>query len=192
MNATEDPNARVDLQNLEAVDYATVQAAVIGPKCVGCHGNASGNQGGVNLETYTALRASLNRVAHRSLVRQDMPPRDRLSDRQGQILTAWIEAGAPEVVAASTSPRDPSLEQGPTDFAKIRDKIWKTKCLDCHAPPAPQGDLDLTSLIAVRAKAAAIFERVYLKQDMPVAPYPMLTPRERKVLLQWFDSGMPQ
>jgi uncharacterized membrane protein len=63
--------------------------------------------------------------------------------------------------------------------------------LDCHSQPQPQGNLDLTSYPESKEKAAKIFDRVFIRQDMPVEPYPALSPKERKTLLNWFNMGMP-
>lgn len=184
-------NARTGAQSLENVDFAVVERTVIGPKCLSCHATATGNQGGTNLEGLKNVRALLSRVTYRSLERRDMPP-NGLSERDAAILRAWVEQGAPEKVIGPQELADTTLEQGPNDWAKIRDRVFLVKCLDCHSGKEPQGDLDLTTLGSARANAAAIFDRVIVKSDMPIAPYPMLSPRERRVLLKWFDLGMPE
>jgi uncharacterized membrane protein len=179
--------------NLEQLDYAAVQKSVIGPRCLSCHSNQVGNQGGVNLESYKAMRALLNRVAYRALERQDMPPREPMSEREKRVLRSWIENGAPESITGPVAKPDPQIDQGPTDWAKIQTKIFgPRKCLDCHSGKEPQAGLDLSDILQVRAKAGAIFERVIVKQDMPLPPLPSVSPRERRVLLQWFDLGMPE
>ncbi len=179
------------ITSLDEVDFRVVQAQVIGPKCLSCHATATGNQGGTNLEGLQAVRSLLSRVSYRSLERRDMPPAG-LGERETAILRTWIENGAPETIQVSSEKPDPTLEQGPNDWPKIRDRIFTAKCLDCHSGKEPHGGLDITTLEATRAKAAAIFDRVIVRSDMPIAPYPMLTPRERRVLLKWFDLGMPE
>lgn len=175
----------------DQVDFSLLQSSVIGPRCYGCHTDATGNQGGVNLERYKTVRAALSRVAYRSLERRDMPP-SGLSEPEMKLLRSWIEAGAPEKISGVAQKPDPNLDRGPNDWTKIRDHVFKAKCLACHSGENPDGDLDLSSLPQVRAHAAVIFERVIVTQDMPLAPYPVMTPKERRVLLQWFDSGMPE
>lgn len=182
----------VSIQDLGPLDFATVQAAVIGPKCLSCHSNAGGNQGGSNLESYRAVRAQLGRILFRSLEKRDMPPRAPLNGAQMQALRDWAELGAPKRASGPVQKPDPSLDRGPNDWAKVRDRIFKAKCLDCHSAPEPQAGLDLTSLQETRAKAVVIFDRVIVRQDMPVQPYPSLSPREKRVLLQWFELGMPE
>lgn len=174
------------------LEYKTVLTAVIGPRCLGCHSSAAGNQGGLNIETYQALKAHLSRVAYRSLEKRDMPA-GGLSPAQTQLLQAWIDAGAPEFDGGPVLGKpDPELSQGPTDWPKVRDKIFGAKCMTCHDPSNPGGGLDLSSLPMVRAKATVIFERVVVRRDMPLSPYPGLNDKEMGVLMQWFGKGMPE
>lgn len=182
----------VDSASLDKVDFTLVQATLIAPKCLGCHATVTGNQGGTNLESLKSIRALLPRISFRALEKRDMPP-GGLSEREALVLRTWIEQGAPEsLVGPQESSGDPTIEQGPNDWAKIRDRIFAVKCLDCHSGKDPQGGLDLTTLATTRLKAAAIFDRVIVQGNMPIAPYPMLAPRERRVLLKWFDLGMPE
>ncbi|CAN5716102.1 hypothetical protein BH10BDE1_BH10BDE1_03740 [soil metagenome] len=183
---------KVGSESLTNVDYALVQKTVIGPKCLTCHSNGGGNQGGTNLESLKAVRSLLTRISYRSVERRDMPP-SGLGERELTILKNWIDSGAPEsVIGPEETTSDSKIEQGPNDWAKIRDRIFLQKCLDCHSGKVPEGGLDLSTLASTRAKGAAIFDRVILKGNMPIAPYPALAPRERRALLKWFDLGMPE
>lgn len=173
-------------------DFKTIQGAVLGPRCLGCHSSAGGNSGGTNLEQYGTVRSLLSRIAFRTLEKKDMPPRGALSAMEAQLLQNWIDSGAPETVATVGEKPDPNELSGPNDWAKVRDKIFAKKCSDCHSGATPDAGLDTTDLKQVRAKVLAIFDRVVVKGDMPVAPYPAMTPKERKILLQWFDSGLPE
>ena len=183
-------------EKLESPDFMTVQMALIGPKCLRCHSNAGGNKGESNLESYKNVRAQLNKLAYRVLELRDMPPQEGLSERQIRLLRNWVDQGAPETQLPGSEKPDSTLEQGPINWAKIRDKIFVKKYAACHFPPSspdkppPMTGLDLSSLAEVRNKAALIFERVVIKQDMPIEPYPAISPRERRVLLKWFEMGM--
>lgn len=194
-NKLHDPNStggKVGVESIENVDYAFVLQNVISPKCLACHSAAGGNQGGTNLETLKSIRALMSRISYRSIERRDMPPTG-LGDRDVTILKNWIEQGAPEtLVGPQEATSDSTIEQGPNDWSKIRDRIFTQKCLDCHSGKNPEGGLDLTTLASTKANAAAIFDRVIIKGNMPLAPYPALAPRERRVLLKWFDLGMPE
>jgi len=175
-----------------ALDFRTIQEVILRPRCLGCHMDATGNQGGANLETYSNVRRLMNRISFRSIEKMDMPPRGPLSSTELQLLKNWLEMGAPEKSSDIQGESDSGLDLGPTDWEKINKKIFARKCLDCHSQPSPQGDLDLNSYEQVKSKAMAIFDRVILKQDMPVEPYPALSMRERKILLDWMNMGLPQ
>lgn len=176
-------------QSLEGLDFKAIQTAVIGPRCLGCHSSAGGSQGGLNIETYALVKSHLRRVAYRALEKRDMPA-GGLSESQGRLLRAWVDAGAPEFARQGPAEK-PETDLG-AGWETIRDKVFGAKCMDCHGPANPGGGLDLTSLAMVRAKAAVIFDRVIIRQDMPVNPYPTLNDRERGALLKWFDQGMPE
>ena len=185
-------SGKIGTESLDNVDYAFVQNNVIAPKCLACHSAAGGNQGGTNLENLKAVRALMSRVSYRAIERRDMPP-SGLGERDLMILKNWIEQGAPEsVVGPQEATSDSTIEQGPNDWAKIRDRIFTQKCLDCHSGKNPEAGLDLSTLTSTKAKASAIFDRVIVQGNMPIAPYPALAPRERRVLLKWFDLGMPE
>lgn len=178
-------------ENIAQPDFKAVQS-VLGAKCASCHSNMGGNQGGTNLETYQAVRSKLNRVLYRSLETRDMPPRQPLTEREMTLLRNWADSGAPETVIGIGEKPGDNIESGPTNWAKIKDKLFAAKCNTCHQQPKPDAGLDLTDLAQVRGRAPAIFDRVIVKQDMPISPYPAVTPRERRVLLKWFDAGMPE
>ncbi len=179
-------------QSLDLVDFKTVQAKIIGPKCLGCHSGASGNQGGTNLESYTSVRRLMNRISFRALEKGDMPPSGKLTSGDADLLKNWFEMGAPESVVGTEEKSDMSIDQGPTDWAKISQRLFSKKCMDCHSQPQPQGNLDLGSYEEVKAKATLIFDRVIIRQDMPVEPYPALSLKERKVFLNWMNMGLPR
>lgn len=191
----ENKGVPMNAQQMRVPDFKAIRSLLLETKCIGCHSDKVA-KGGVNLERYAQVRAALNRLAFRVLEKQDMPPDRPVSAQEAQLLMNWIDMGAPEKSDVNFEKPNPDLERGPTDWPKVRDKIFAIKCLDCHSAAMPDtrpdANLDLTSLIEVRAKASIIFDRIILKQDMPLAPYPAVSPSERKVLLKWFDSGMPE
>ena len=179
------------LEEGQIPDYAAVQFLVIGPRCLSCHSNQAGNKGNLNLETYRQLRANLANVTYRTLEAKNMPA-EGLSESERRVLELWFDAGAPEKIIGGGEKPDPDLDRGPNDWNKIKSKIFTPKCSACHAEENPEKGLNLSDLPMVKAKAGEIFRRTIIDQDMPKAPYPALTPRERRVLLKWFDSGMPE
>lgn len=200
-NNPKNQNGDVDFQfaNLESPDFDTVFRAVIAPKCLGCHAMATGNKGQSNLETYNNVRTQLNKIRFRVFEdnNKPMPPEGSLSEIQKKILLNWYDSGAPEHPVAGGEKPDPDLERGAINWDKIRVKIFQKKCSACHFPsaeaggPPPEAGLDLSQYAMVAQKASLIFDRAILKQDMPISPFPALNPRERRVLLKWFELGMP-
>lgn len=186
------PDGSISEKNVETPDFKAVQSGIFESKCLSCHSNSGGNKGQLNMESYQRIKAARVRIGYRTLEAQDMPPDRPLAPKQLEMLRNWLEAGAPETISGPSEKPDPELEKGLINWVKIRDKIFTPKCLDCHSSPEPQGGLDLTKLAEVRGRSPMIFDRVIIKQDMPLSPYPAATPRERRVLLKWFDLGMPE
>jgi uncharacterized membrane protein len=179
------------LESGAPLDYKAVQN-LMRARCVSCHSNVGGNQGGTNLETYPAVRSKLNRVLYRSTEALDMPPKRPLNEREQSLLKEWADSGAPETIIGIGEKPGDNIESGPTNWTKIKDRLFAAKCSVCHRGETAEAGLDLTDLSQVRNKAPAIFDRVIVKQDMPIAPYPAVTPKERRTLLKWFDAGMPE
>jgi hypothetical protein len=79
----------------EVLDFASVSEAVFTPHCIRCHSTASGNQGGVNLETYAAVKPIIGLVQE-VIVDGSMPIAAPLSEELKSIVVDWVTAGAPE------------------------------------------------------------------------------------------------
>lgn len=171
------------------VNYKSVNAQIIAPQCLNCHSNATGNKGGLNLETLDAIKAKMNQVYYRTIETKDMPPERPLSEGALELLKSWIEAGAPENNVGK--PGAPEI-RGPYTWMKIRDQILNSNCLDCHSGPDAEGKLDLASYDTFKNQWSQIFDRTFVKQDMPPQPYPSLSPNEKFALLKWISQGMPQ
>lgn len=179
-------------QDLGPIDFATVYSTVIGPKCVSCHSAAGGNGGGANLETFANVKALITRVQYRALIKKDMPPVS-LSRSESNVLAAWIEQGAPENIdPLNPKPSVPGDTGELPNFALVKEKVFQARCLGCHSGPLPDDDLDLSDYATVKTKASRVFHRIFVAADMPVPPLPPLTAAERKILLKWFDLGMPE
>lgn len=79
----------------EKLSYALIKSQVIDTSCVRCHSAASGNRGGVNLETYAEVVKNAQSIF--AAVEGDfMPPRTKLTLDQKQKFLSWIELGMPE------------------------------------------------------------------------------------------------
>lgn len=79
----------------EQITFEIVFKQVVGPSCIQCHSEASGNGGDVNLETYDNFVAVKDRVRE-TVADGSMPRRSRLSDQQKKLILKWIDQGALE------------------------------------------------------------------------------------------------
>lgn len=176
----------------ENPDFDTVNAVVLGPKCVSCH-NDSKMEGGANLKGFANVKGLLGRVMFRAIDAKTMPPGKPLSQIEIDVLERWWNLGSPErLVGGVDNKPSTDLEKGPTDWTKIKEGILRTKCLDCHQPPEPEGKLDLSDLDVVREHMGEIVNAIFIKNSMPKAPYPSFTPVESRVFMKWVTNGTPK
>lgn len=84
--------------NLEP-KFTSVFNNVIKPKCLGCHSNAGGNKGGVNLETYNSLRSfTTPGLSANSVLVIALSAGGKMSGRvtanELSVIKQWIDAGS--------------------------------------------------------------------------------------------------
>lgn len=168
-------------------NYESVNAKVISGQCLNCHSEASGNKGNLNLENYQNIRANLNQIMYRVLEVKDMP-QGGLTVSDYALMEMWLTAGAPE---KNTQGLMPSLK-GPFNWLVIKDQILKRNCLDCHSSISPEAGLDLSDYDQFKNNYAKIFDRTFVKQDMPPEPYDGLNANEKQALLKWISQGFPK
>lgn len=80
------------------LNYTAVNNRIIAPYCLSCHAAATGNQGGINLETLASLSSRISTLNRVAVVDKSMPKPGSSPLPQGAInmLDAWLRAGAPE------------------------------------------------------------------------------------------------
>lgn len=178
---------RINQLALES-NYDGVNAKVITGQCLQCHSKDGGNQGGLNLETYQNIRANLNQIMFRVLETKDMP-RGGLTGADYALMEMWLQAGAPE--KSSSVGFVPALK-GPFNWLVVKEQILKRNCLDCHSSISPEAGLDLSDYDQFKNNYAKIFDRTFVKQDMPPEPYDGLNVNEKQALLKWISQGFPK
>ncbi len=72
--------------------FLEVNTKVFVPHCVRCHGAA----GGVNLDSYARVLNDIDAIYTAVLAQKKMPPDERLTSDESDILEKWIKAGAPK------------------------------------------------------------------------------------------------
>jgi uncharacterized membrane protein len=85
---TVDPNA--------PVTFAEINSRIIQPHCLRCHSVGGGNDGGVNLESYSAVKGQLVAIRLSTVESARMPREGTMSANLRALLGAWIEQGGPE------------------------------------------------------------------------------------------------
>lgn len=180
---TEETFNQLALEN----NYESVNARVISGQCLNCHSEAAGNKGHLNLESYQNIRANLNQIMYRVLEVKDMP-QGGLNEKDYALMDMWLTSGAPEKNTQSTVP----LLKGPFNWLVIRDQVLKTNCLDCHSSVSPEAGLDLSDYDQFKNNYAKIFDRTFVKQDMPPEPYDSLSANEKQAVLKWISQGFPK
>lgn len=178
---------RINALALES-NYESVNAKVLAGQCLQCHSAAGGNAGSLNLETYQNIRANLNQIMYRVLETKDMP-RGGLTGADYALMEMWLHAGAPE---KNTQTGLVPVLKGPFNWLVIRDQILKRNCLDCHSSVTPEAGLDLSDYDQLKNNYAKIFDRTFVKQDMPPEPYDGLNVGEKQAVLKWISQGFPK
>lgn len=169
-------------------NYASINTFVLSNQCLSCHSEASGNKGGLNLETYIQIKSNLNQIMYRVLETKDMPP-NPLPETQFNLLKYWLESGAPE--HNTTNGPEASI-QGPLNWFKIKNQILVKNCLECHQGEKAEANLDLSQLENFKNNADKIFNRVFIKQDMPPQIFATLSQNEKQAMMKWISQGFPQ
>lgn len=185
------PSGPIPNEKLNSPDYATVSAVVLKDRCVRCHSAAGGMKGDLDLEGYEKVKAEISEIEFHVFEKRDMPPRGKLTPLEERTLRLWIDQGAPLKTGCDPA-IDPTFQCTPLTFANMSLRILGPKCLECHSAANPQGGLDVGNLADFKSKVGVVFDRVFVKKDMPQLPVKPLNIDERRALLNWIDLGMPE
>ncbi len=193
------------------VSFQVINSSLIQPKCLECHSSATGDAGGINLETYENVVANLGLI--KSEVASDSMPKNRakLSANEKSILFAWIDAGGPKdpVEPTPTPPQGP-VEPTPTQpepeppveptppqvefisYEKVHNEVIQPRCLGCHSDASGnRGGVNLETYENVVALTSVIEEEIK-SGSMPRPRNRPLTPEQKDLILKWIASGAPR
>lgn len=165
--------------------FEHVNEYVIKTNCVGCHSEARGNKGDVNLESYAAVLQSLKEVKD-SIVDGFMPPKrgKPLTEEQKKLILNWIDAGAKEAAPVAVTPPPEEIR-----FTEIFDQVLVPYCLRCHSEQGHnEGDLNLETYENV-VKAAFDIKSDIEQGFMPPKRSKQMTPEQKKMILDWLAAG---
>lgn len=203
----------------EEISYKLINAKVLAKHCVGCHSEAGGNKGDLNLENYKNV-FEVKAEIRAEVFNRTMPPKKfpklKLNDTQVQFILDWIDFGAKE--EAEVEPPAPPVTKPPTDeppvvvvppvvteppiseppsatepakiyFAEVFEKVIQTNCLKCHSTAG--GDKGDLNLETYQN----IFD---YKEDiasdvdsgqMPPRRGTALTSEQKTLILDWIKQG---
>jgi mono/diheme cytochrome c family protein len=201
----------------DEMNYSEANALVFQPSCVTCH-SQSNHQGGVALDSYVGVKASLGLIQN-ELSGGTMPPSAPLPGDQVSLILAWIANGAPEDAIVSASPTatpsvpphatptpKPIVVATPTPnssgliatYTSIRQNIFVTKCLTCHSAGASESRYPLDTYASMMANGNLIKagnptgSSVYTAINggsMPPRGYTAVTAAELAVIKAWIQNG---
>ncbi len=115
-------NASQETSTPVVINYALLNSQIFAPICLRCHSKAAGNQGGINLETYTTVKQNLSNV--QSVIATNFMPLNGppLSQALKNLLNAWIVNGAPQ-------------SEGPLLDEELSSKISPEVYFQTESPP---------------------------------------------------------
>lgn len=182
------------------LNYANVNANVLTPKCTSCHGT----QGGINLQSYSAVVSNLalvqSQVIAGAMPKSPVPP---LTSNEFNLLMRWINAGAPEFSQPNSPapgiPPDGNPPLTPT-FSAIHQNIFVPKCLACHSAGHSEANIPLAKISDLSPYVVPgnpsgstlwIITNPSRSSRMPPASSGIsaLTTEERKTISDWITNG---
>ena len=176
------------------ISYAQVQSSIFQPNCVQCHSSYNPS-GGVTLDSYAGVKASLSLVKN-EVEGKTMPPAGPLSDNKIQMVSEWIDAGAPEAVVVSNPEGSPTPAASPTptatpslsriSFAQVQTAIFNPSCVSCHSGSRPKGGVLLDTYANVKKNLSGAQSEID-SQDMP--PSEPISDSNTQLLADWITQG---
>lgn len=185
------------------ISYQAIRQGVFLPNCVACHGNS----GGVNLESYSAIKANLSKVEKAVLIDKTMPKGRPLGALELKLLDLWIKAGAPENSDTPTPnlPLEPNEPIDPS-FTSIKKRIFDSKCLSCHTEGGGASGVPLRTIQDLLTSPRelvlpgnpdesglwiAVSRQDNKKMPPPTSGSP-LSSEELAIIKKWIEIGAPE
>lgn len=186
------------------IDYAQIKTQIIAPNCYACHTAASGNQGGINLETYQNVLNHLvdiqADIADGSMPKNSNP----LSANEKSLLNTWVSQGSPQTVSSVTIPVStptpistpnsgaPSTNTAPAaiTYQTVNAQIFQPSCLSCHSTNGGNSaGINLETYANVLKHISSV-KVVISNGTMPIGGH--LSSAKKKLISDWIAAGAPQ
>ncbi len=201
-----------------AITFNRDVAPIISSNCVECHSGA-GAQGGVRLENFEQVSASIVRVNARMNDRNNpMPPGSLIGIVMRQTVMDWIDGGLlegdsedveetpivveevipPVVVDPTPTPVEPPVttpEAEPTlvTFSNTISAIIVDSCVECHRGAGARAGVRLENFEQVRAitEAGRTVARIN-NESAPMPPAGLLPLETRELFDAWVSNGLAE
>lgn len=196
----------------DEITFKMVNESVIQPACLSCHSEAGGNRAGLNLENFENVFKNSHTI-RLEVAGGTMPPRQKLTDQQIKLVTAWIDAGAHEngKVNAGNTPPNPAPPPAPAPaptptpvpvepppvtpppaaptFTEVMSTVIQTNCFQCHTTAnGNSGGVNLETYENIFA-GRELIKFVVESGAMPKASGTALTSAQKQLLLTWIEQG---
>ena len=182
-------------------DFNSIKKIIFSSRCTTCH---------QQYETYSGVSRELPAIAE--AINSDRMPKSGgpLTVSQKNLLTRWIEKGAPENNNGLTIPVNPVVLE--SNWTSISENIIFPKCLVCHSSQGQAKFLDLstrqdfflnrdrifangTKLINFEVSENSYLIQILKDPEEPMPPVwskiPRLTETEIATLNKWIALGLP-
>ncbi len=169
----------------ETLGFADIKSQVLDKYCISCH---TGRH--QVFENYQVVKASAGKILARinSPGPGRMPPLQEglLPGLEKQLLTNWIESGAPETSNDSNTLPKPKVY---ISFQEVKDKVLKpNRCLTCHS--------QYKDYTTTRNDISQILGSI-LSKSMPFPAKPggealVVSEGQKEFLMKWINQGMAE
>lgn len=194
-------------------ELAAKATKILKDHCSKCHGNerksgklnlldrASFLDSSRDIPAVVLKDAAASNIIKRVLDDEDpMPPEGkgpRLTKDQVEILSNWINAGAPaeDKTIAKTEEKPAVIGATTTNLSARVQGILRENCARCHTGASAEAKLQILDHSALEGKRNAILERIRSNDPaiaMPPATSPkQLTAEDKSLIEAWYASGAP-
>ena len=184
------------------VSYQLVNEKILIPKCLSCHDNSVK----INLETYADVYGHIGKIKQSTISSRKMPkaPYPALTKEEIELLTAWIQVGAPEKPQDGIDQPPIQIEPLEATFNSINKNILQKKCMVCHAvgkeaervpldSPESMIDSPLEIVIPGNSEESGLMISISPNARKLMPPKKSgiiaLKPEEIELVKQWIDNG---
>lgn len=182
------------------LSFIAVREYIFKPRCLICHGTRND----IDFNSYSNVKNRLGDIQRKALFEKSMPPNQPLNEGENNLLSAWIDIGAPEFGSGGTIPTPPPIDPLEPKYSSIRNVIFQNRCIVCHSPGQPAEKVPLNTLedlldspreliIPGNADDSGLIVALSRTDDKRMPPpqsgQPPLTFDEISIIKKWINDG---